>query len=204
MTTSNSASRTETTVREITQADFSELVPMMIRAFSEDPVIRYVVPDEREWSRIVVPYYRRVLQTAMLRGYGLTDAQVRGVSIWELPNHRVSLPVHFLELLGMTNILRRNLMRAIRIQSFTANYRPTRSHLYLTYIATDPAAHNRGIGSALLTPMLKLADRERLPIYLECSNHHNIAFYLEHGFNLVDEIRLPDGPSIWPMLREFR
>ncbi|TVP75518.1 MAG: GNAT family N-acetyltransferase, partial [Nitriliruptor sp.] len=47
-------------------------------------------------------------------------------------------------------------------------------------------------------------DSERIPAYLESTSRRNRELYLRHGFEVIGEIRLPDGPSIWPMWREAR
>ena len=99
-------------------------------------------------------------------------------------------------------MFRGNLARAIQIQASVDRFRPARPYWYLTYIATDPRYQGTGIGGELLAPMLDLADRQRLPVFLECSNARNIPFYRAHGFEPVVTVQLPEGPAIWPMLRE--
>ncbi|MGB0096249.1 MAG: GNAT family N-acetyltransferase, partial [Solirubrobacteraceae bacterium] len=60
----------------------------------------------------------------------------------------------------------------------------------------------QGIGSALMKPMLDRCDRDGMPAYLEATSERNRRLYLRHGFDVTGEIRLPDGPSMWPMWRE--
>jgi GNAT superfamily N-acetyltransferase len=62
----------------------------------------------------------------------------------------------------------------------------------------------RGIGSALLGAVLERCDREGVPAYLEATCERNRDLYARHGFTLRDEVRLPEGPTLWPMWREPR
>jgi len=61
-----------------------------------------------------------------------------------------------------------------------------------------------GMASALLEPTLRRCDRDRLPAYLESSNEANLPFYGRHGFEVVAQISIADGPTLWPMLRQPR
>jgi ribosomal protein S18 acetylase RimI-like enzyme len=145
-----------------------------------------------------------MLRQALDGGHGFTDDALRGVSLWEPPGRTTPFLSQLWALCRMVYMFRSNLARALRVQSHVDRCRPRRPHWYLAYIATDPAHQRSGIGSELLRPMLEAADRERTPVYLECSNSENIPFYRAHGFHLVDSISLPDGPGVWPMLREVR
>jgi len=49
---------------------------------------------------------------------------------------------------------------------------------------------------------LAVADRERMPCYLESSKDTNIPIYQSFGFKLTGEIKLPGGPVAWPMWRD--
>jgi hypothetical protein len=53
-----------------------------------------------------------------------------------------------------------------------------------------------------MRPVLERCDREGVPAYLEASGARNRDLYLRLGFRVTGEIRLPDGPSMWPMWRE--
>ena len=74
-------------------------------------------------------------------------------------------------------------------------------HYYLAALGTDPSHQRKGIGSALIQPVLDRCDRESLPAYLESSKRTNIPFYERHGFEVVEELEVPGGPKLWPMVR---
>jgi len=95
-------------------------------------------------------------------------------------------------------------MRASRFATDVMRKHPrSPSHWYLYAIGTSSSSQGRGVGSALLRDMLDRIDEERLPAYLESSNIRNVPLYERHGFNVVEEIRLPGGgPAMWRMWRE--
>jgi hypothetical protein len=53
----------------------------------------------------------------------------------------------------------------------------------------------------VMAPVLEACDRNRVPAYLEATSERNKQLYLRHGFDVTDEIPLPDGPMMWPMWR---
>ncbi len=79
---------------------------------------------------------------------------------------------------------------------------PRTPHWYLAVLGTDPIHQGKGIGSALLAPILDRCDREGIGAYLESSKQSNIAFYRRHRFEVTGEIVLPGGPPVWPMWRD--
>ena len=55
------------------------------------------------------------------------------------------------------------------------------------------------MGSALLEHRLSMIEG---PAYLESSNVRNVPLYQRFGFEVIQEISLPeDGPALWTMLR---
>ena len=49
-----------------------------------------------------------------------------------------------------------------------------------------PRCQGQGIGRALLTPVLQMADHEGIPCYLETFVWDNVPFYEHRGFQVVD------------------
>lgn len=52
-----------------------------------------------------------------------------------------------------------------------------RDHWYLDRLAVEPVHQGRGIGAALLAPVLEACDATGLPAYLEASSERNAALY---------------------------
>ena len=59
------------------------------------------------------------------------------------------------------------------------------------------------MASRSLAEVLDRCDDEGIPAYLEASTERSRALYLRHGFEVLNEIRMPgDGPPMWRMWRE--
>ena len=59
----------------------------------------------------------------------------------------------------------------------------------------------RGLGGTLIRPVLEIADGEGRNCFLESANERNLSFYRRHGFEVMEEVQVPNGPRIWGMLR---
>ena len=81
---------------------------------------------------------------------------------------------------------------------------PRAPHWYLAVIGTDPPEQGKGVGAALLDPILERCDREATGAYLESSKPENVPWYERFGFTVTGQIDLPDGPPLWSMWRDPR
>jgi len=81
--------------------------------------------------------------------------------------------------------------------------RPSTPHFYLASLGVRRGAQGRGLGSALLEPVLREAARLGVPAYLETSTPRNVRFYERAGFAVTGEVDVPGGgPHVWAMLRD--
>ena len=94
-----------------------------------------------------------------------------------------------------------NAERLFEVLGLMDSVHPTDPHYYLFLLGTRPEWQGRGIGSALMAPVLETCDRERVPAYLEATSERNRELYLRHGFEVTGEIDVPDGPTLWCMWR---
>jgi ribosomal protein S18 acetylase RimI-like enzyme len=78
-------------------------------------------------------------------------------------------------------------------------------HWYLNTVAVDPDHQQRGVGGALVRPVLDLADRIGEPAFLETASARNAAWYERLGFEtLTARPAFDGGPTQWAMWREPR
>ena len=78
-------------------------------------------------------------------------------------------------------------------------------HYCLELMGTDPAQQGRGLGAALIEPMVERADDEGVGMYLESSKESNVPYYKRFGFKVTRELQhRRNGPSMWLMWREQR
>ena len=187
-------------VVRLTESQMPAAAQMLARAFHADPLMRYAIPDPDERARLLPSLYERMIRFGMLEGevYGAADADevdatamaVDGVAIWLPPNakwtreHIEASGMHeFATLIGNDAYQR---YRDVVSREWQARLREVPGPgWYLFILGVEPSVQRRGLGGALMRPILERADTEQLVCYLETENERNVAFYLKQGFELV-------------------
>jgi GNAT superfamily N-acetyltransferase len=192
------------TVRRATEADVDPMAAQLARAFFDDPVMAHVFRNAARRPEAMRRYF-----TSQMRGdylpYGgcYTTDDHRGSAVWA-PAGKPLLT----GLAGIANLVRvlpfvvTHLKTTLDMIALIESMHPHEPHWYLATLGTDPEAQGKGVGSALMQPVLDQCDAEGWPAYLESSKERNVPFYARHGFKVVEEVPLPGGgPSIWTMWR---
>ena len=95
--------------------------------------------------------------------------------------------------------------RYSRFWDWLDTHLPDEPAWFLDQIGVDPAHQGSGIGGALISHGLAMADAAGLPAILETGNARNVPFYQRCGFRIDEEADAPDGgPHIWFMRRDPR
>lgn len=194
--------------RRATPADVGALVEVLGRAFDDDPVACFLLPDEERRRRGLRRFFAIQLRRMYLpRGEVWTTSELSGAALWGTP--AMGRP-GLRDLWMLAPMLRylaglgRALPRAGQLLAEIDRARPRQPHWYLATLGTDPPRQGSGVGSSVLAPVLAGLDEEGLPGYLESSKERNLAFYRRHRFEVLREVRLPGAPTIWTMWREPR
>lgn len=194
-------------IRLATEADLPELSQVLGRAFADDPVMEFVIS-----SRPVAPRAAILLGTitslhisdrSVFVATDPTSGAILGAAVWGLPGHwRVPTTAYvrharkLLKAVGLRGITKISVLSAIERQH------PTEPHHYLAIIGTDPEHQGKGIGAALLAPVLDLCDEEGLPAYLESSKDSNVPYYRRFAFDVTTPFTLKGGPTLHFMWRD--
>ncbi len=184
--------------------DIEALSDVLRAAFWDDPVMMWMLPDEKSRSRRLAGLFKVLLKTHYLSMRTVwTTPEQQGGALWAPPKHW-RIPTWDIVRAGPGLALALGLrsITALRFLEEVDKQHPSEPHWYLGVLGTGPAYQGKGIGSALMQPVLERCDREGLPAYLESSKEQNIPFYSRHGFEVTGEITAMGGPTLWPMWRE--
>jgi GNAT superfamily N-acetyltransferase len=195
------------TVRPAGSPDVPALVDTLVRSFADDPVANFMFAGERRRRRGLHSFFASQIRRQYLSGgHVYTTDDRAGAAIWGAPDRERHGLAELLQLLPTAPYLVSTRMpAALRLLFEVDGLHPKEPHWYLATLGTDPGHQRRGIGSALLQPVLARADEEGMPAYLESSKERNVPFYARFGFDVVGELRSgPAHPTIWRMWREPR
>jgi GNAT superfamily N-acetyltransferase len=92
--------------------------------------------------------------------------------------------------------------RFLGVNKLFDDHHPPGSYWYLQFMGVSPAWQGRGIGSALMAPVLARCDREGVRAYLDATSQRNKRLYERHGFQAEEAFAPSGGPPIWPMWRQ--
>jgi GNAT superfamily N-acetyltransferase len=187
-----------------------ELSRTLARAFYDDPVMIWLLPDEKARTA----HLRRLFVT-MTRHHHLARGGVEvacdgpgigAAALWDPPDQwqetrrgQLTMTPTFIRVFGLRS------MRGRAVQELMKRVHPEEPHWYLAVIGSDPSVRGKGFAHALMTSRLDRVDAEHAPAYLESTKRDNVPYYQRLGFEVTGEIVLPDGgPTMWPMWRTAR
>jgi GNAT superfamily N-acetyltransferase len=176
-------------------------------AFYDDPVLSWLIPAERRRLRALERFFAIEARDIVL-GHGRSvgartpGGRLAGVTL-VLPGERWRTPVKVQAIHGprLTQIFGRRLPVALGVLTKMEARHPREPHVYLPYIGVIPACQGRGIGEAMLAPVLQETDDAGLPAYLEASSPRSAVLYRRLGFATVEIIRPFGSPPIELMRR---
>src|SRR5262245_9151819 len=192
-------------VRNARRGDLRAISLVLARAFRDDPVHRWILPGEFDWAVASDKFFAMVMRDMLRHESVFTTEEIEGAAFWIPPypqpaalRERLWMAVRWYAALGRrAREIGEQLGRIERAH-------PRTPHWYLAVLGTDPRHQGRGVGAALLAPILARCDADRVPAYLESSKRTNVPFYERHGFRVLGELAIRGGPVIWRMQREAR
>ena len=90
------------------------------------------------------------------------------------------------------------IVRGLRTASLQDAGHPDEEHLFVWWLAVDPAHQRTGVGRALLNRVFEEAEA---PVYLDTANPANVPYYAGFGFEEIGRAAIPRGATLWFMRR---
>jgi GNAT superfamily N-acetyltransferase len=159
-------------------ADAAPIATLLGRAFDDDPVWRWLLPDDASRVRRMTALFGILLRRVHLP-HGSTETTGRGdgaeaAALWDPPGlWSVPLRLQAAHAMPLLRILGTRTPATLRALSAIEKHHPREPHWYLAVLGTDPPAQGNGLGAALLRSRLDRCDAEGLPAYLESSKEQN-------------------------------
>lgn len=198
-------------IRPMADGELAEVLAVTARAFWHDPLFDFFARDLLHEHHLLPALFRAYLGDVQgPQGevwVAEHDGRPRAVAGWLAPGGHPRPAGREAALAGRAALAvarARNRRKAVRLLLEIDRHHPSEPHWYLSVLATDPALQGRGIGTALLDPVLARCDAEGLPAYLETQKEANVAWYGRAGFEVSAEVRLPGTPPVWCLRREPR
>lgn len=172
-------------------------------AFADDPVNRHIFGKPKSIRSMF-----RVMTRSMYMPHGICHLHpLGGATMWMPPDVSAApsplglMRFAFGQLRYATPAA---IARGMALSELMQDWHPKAAHFYLFTIGTTLSARGKGVGRALLTPVLKACDLAGMPVYLENSNPDNAGFYAANGFERMGifEIDGSGSPIMEPMWRE--
>ena len=187
----------------------SQVSEVLARAFQNDPLLKYLVPDDARRVRLLPSFFSLVVRYCLRYGEVYTNETLEGVACWLAPGNTMPTIGRMLRIGVHVSPLQfgwAGLRRFMAVAAYTDAIHMRVAwgqHWYLWALGVDPSYQGRGIGGVLIQPVLARANATRLPCYLETENKRNVAFYQKYGFEVISEGEVPNGGlRVWAMLRE--
>ena len=191
-------------IRLARRRDWRAVGEITAEAFRDDPVNRYLLGTAEGVRAAMMTLARHVYvpvgESFLIEGKGATMWVPPGAApkfgLWAQLGFAMGQLRH-----GSKGAMK----RALHATGLMEKHHPDTPHMYLFSIGTTASARGKGVGKALLKPVLEACDRAGMPAYLENSNPANHGFYSAHGFEKITEFPVgPEGPPMAPMWREAR
>lgn len=193
------------TIWPLTDADAEAAAALLARAFVDEPIFAFTLPDRAARRRLCPPLFAANLRHACHHGealaIGAAAGQPVGVAYWvarpEPPMTAADAVAFGFAALAADwgpTLATLGGLEATAVRSLDDTPQPWR---YLGAIGVEPARQGEGFGSALLGRLLADAAAAGVAVGLMTDRPENVPFYRRAGFLLAAEGRGADGTLPW-------
>lgn len=178
------------------------------RAFADDPLMRFMLPDDALRGRQLAWIHRRWFRVVAPMGGNFVTRGGEGIAVWWPPGGRERITVRRIAWAGLLWTPLRVGWRSMRRMQHA--YADMEQHAaafqapywYLDILAVDPQHQGKGAGAALIRRITRDADAGRLRCYVVTHNPRNVAYYERFGFRLLRETPLAPEVRTFSLARE--
>lgn len=192
-------------IRKVLPEDVPVLAEVAARAFEDDPLTDWLRENDKDPLAMERQMFMSEYRMSKRFDLIFTDSMRQGVAVWKPPGVKATFSDRIIQAWMMIGTMKLSLRTLAKIRFLLdiekVHYKSP--HYYLSLLAVAPEMQGKGLGTALMQPVLEICDRDGIPAYLETETESNVRYYSGKGFRVLQEIVTSDGLSrVWTMLRE--
>lgn len=190
-------------VHRMDPAGRADVLATIVAAFAADPLLRWVWPEEERYAGCAPLFFGLLLDLRHAGGEVWVADEGAAVAMWDPPGGLYAKPATDPWPALQAHFCPAERERWRIVDAALALPPETPAHWYLGVLAAGPQHRGRGLGSAVVDPVLGAADRTGTPAYLETMSERNLTFYGRLGFAVHRVVDLPEGgPRCWALRRD--
>jgi ribosomal protein S18 acetylase RimI-like enzyme len=192
-------------IRSAQARDIPQVSELLGRAFFDDPVFAWAVPDERRRRRNIRGFFTLFANAVQRHQQTYSAGGGIGAALW-VPPGEPPIAEDDAEEFGarMEALAGPDAQRMYDVSAAIEAHHPTEPHQYLWFLGVHPVWQGRGIGAAMLTPVLQRCDENGTAAHLNATSPENLRLYERHGFEVTGVIDEHGGAPLWSMWRQPR
>ena len=177
-----------------TPADRGRVTGSLVAAFANDPVLRYLFPDDATYPRYAAAFFGRLFDKRVGQGTVWTIGRGASVAMWDAPTAEDGPP----DVTLAAQLPADALARVNAYDEAVHAALPTTPFWYLGVLGTHPDHAGRRWGHAVMGAGLRRATADGVPAILETSNPANVEVYRRAGWE-VALVVTAEPLTIWIM-----
>jgi GNAT superfamily N-acetyltransferase len=194
----------------LTKAQIKPTAVMLARAFQDDPLFAYFLPDAVKRKEKLHHIFEVFIRYGVLYGEAYaTSPNLEGATVWFPPGRAEMTLWRTIRCGGLFlyfKVGRKVMSRVLGFFDYAFKVHGRHApfpHWYGAVLGVDPEFQGKGYMSALMKPILARIDQEHLPCYLETNSETNLPIHEHYGFEVVEICTVPKSDvTLWAMLRK--
>lgn len=197
----------ESRMREIRDGEEQALATSISRAFFDDPLMTFIMPDASKRTKRSEWMFGALMRYVRRNGHIYTDDNQSAGSIWLPPGNTTMSQVGMMRAglwqmpfrVGLGGFMRFNRLDGAASKAHKKAVQG--DHWYLLGLGVAPDAQKSGLGTEAIEMGAAQAQAAGLPVYLETMTQTNVDFYTKRGFEVSEEVEVDDDLRIWAMVK---
>jgi len=187
-----------------TYSDKPIVIDILCDSFDTNKSVNYVVKQDKNRKQRIRNLMDYSFEVCYMFGEVLLSEDKKACALVLFPDRKkTSLKSILLDAKLATSCIGiSRISKVMNRDSKIKSFYPANPVYYLWFIGVNSEFKRKGIGSALLSDIVKESNSMQRPIYLETSMTDNISFYKKFGFEVYNELDF--GHTLFLLKKDFR